>query len=185
MDGLSVATGVAGLLSVCIQASQALSEYYTGVANAPKSIQSLQQEFTTLEHVMKQLENFLRSQTLQDNSFNKTSALCSAVGACKDQVSDILAKLKRPERGSISRAVKRLEWPFQEKDVLGMVEKLRRYIQTFHFSLTVEGWSVTPLPYDCSPQAEVFRSVLSCLRRPKTLRQLSNSMWIPQERCMR
>ena len=144
MDGLSVASGVAGLLSLCIQVSMALNEYYSGVANASKSIQSLQQEFITLEHVMKQLEDFLRSQNLRDNAFDETSVLCSAVGACKYQVNDIFTKLRRPGGGSISRAVKRLEWPFQEKDVLSMVEKLRRYIQTFQFSLTVEGWSVTP-----------------------------------------
>ena len=144
MDGLSVASGVAGLLSLCIQVSIALSEYYTGVANAPKSIRSLQQELITLEHVMKELDNFLRGQNVQGNSFDRTSVLYSAVGACKDQVSDIFAKLKRSGSGSISRAVKRLEWPFQEKEVLSTVEKLRQYIQTFQFSLTVEGWSVTP-----------------------------------------
>ena len=143
MDGLSVASGVVGLLSLCIQVGKALSEYSMGVANAAESVRSLQHEFLTLEHVVTQLESFLRSQNLQDKSFNQTSVLCAAVGGCKDQVSGILTKLKRSDNGSISRAVRKLAWPFQEKEVVSLVEKLRRYIQTFEFSLTVEGWSVT------------------------------------------
>lgn len=140
MDPLSVASGVAGLISLAIDVGQIASDYCIAVKNAPKDIQELREEFISLSHILEQLKAFLESESCKGKSFDKTSVLCCAVGSCKDKVATISEKLKRSDGGRLSKMVDRLHWPFQQNDVLQMVETLRRYIQTFQFSLTIEGW---------------------------------------------
>ena len=142
MDPISVAASVAGLLSLSIQAGDAIREYYISVKKAPKDIQEIKSELESLSMTLQRLETVLRSDKLRCNSFSidNSSVLTTALSSCEKKIREIASKLERPKDRGASPMWKRLTWPFSEKEVQKLLETLRRYILTFQFSLTVEGW---------------------------------------------
>lgn len=142
MDPLSIAATVAGLVSFSIEAGTAIGEYYSSAKNAPTEIQNLKSELESLSMILKRLENVLRSDQIRCDSFSfdTSSVLTTALNSCDKTIRDVSSKLARPKDSGVSRMWERLTWPFNEKEVQKLLETLRRYILTFQFSLTVEGW---------------------------------------------
>jgi hypothetical protein len=132
MDALSVAANVAGLISLCI----AVGTYLADVKDAPKNSETLRVQIVALEHVLQQLDTFLRGENVKGKAFEKTSVLCQAVGSCQDNLASVYEKLKSAN-GNIFHRVK---FPFREKEVARAIESLRGCTQTFQLSLTIEGW---------------------------------------------
>jgi hypothetical protein len=132
MDGLSVAASIAGLISLCID----VGKYLNDVKDAPKNAENLRAQLTTLEHVLQQLDTFLRGESVKGKSFDKTSVLCQAMGSCSDQLACVCERLK----GAHGNILQRAKFPFREKEVAKAIESLRGCTQTFQFSLTIEGW---------------------------------------------
>ena len=145
MDPLSIATGVAGLVALGAEVIKIIEEYYTSAKNAPKEIRDIKTELKSLSMVLQRLEQVLRSDKIGSNSvsFDTSSVLATALISCESKIREVTAKLKRPNDSSTARIWERLKWPFSEKEVQKLLETLRRYIHTFQFSLTIEGWYVT------------------------------------------
>lgn len=142
MDPLSVAASAAGLMSLCIGIIDVVGDYYTSAKNARKDIQGLKSELEYLSTVLERLEQVLRSDGLRCNSFSfdTSSVLIAALRSCEKQIGEISLKLQRNKDSNASRILERLKWPFNEKEIQKLIELLRRYILTFQFSLTIEGW---------------------------------------------
>ena len=140
MDPLSVAAGVAGLVSLTFEISQTVSHYYKAVKDAPNSIQEIQQELSLMHSTLQQLDNLLRGPHMNKSSFSQSSVLTTAVTSCIQTIREISAKLAQPKQDRLSRTKEALKWPFSEKEVQKRLEALRRYTSTFQFSLNVEGW---------------------------------------------
>jgi hypothetical protein len=139
MDPFTLATGVAGILSLTTELTKIFTEYVGGVASAPKSARSLFEEITALSHVLSQLVDFLRSENAKGNTFDKTSALCSMIAICQSNIEGLYKKIGNLSRNGGS-AFERLKWPLSEKDCQKSVERLHRCAQFFHFSLSVSSW---------------------------------------------
>lgn len=144
MDPLSIAASVAGLVSLGAEAIKIIGEYYTSAKNAPKDIRNIKTELESLSIILQRLELLLRSGKTGSNSFSfdTSSVLATALISCESKIREVTAKLERPKDGSAARMWERLKWPFSEKEVQKLLETLQRYIHTFQFSLTVEGWYV-------------------------------------------
>lgn len=144
MDPLSIATSVAGLVSLGAEAIGIIGEYYTSMKNAPKDIRDIKTEMESLSIILQRLELLLRSDKFggTSGSFDTSSVLATALISCETKIREVTARLGRPKEGSAARVWERLKWPFSEKEVQKLLETLRRYIHTFQFSLTVEGWYV-------------------------------------------
>lgn len=141
-DPFTIATGVAGLLSLTIQVTQATVEYVQGVKKASVAVEEFRRELKALADVLTLFEDFLKVQAPK-LAFRKTSVICAASSSCEQQLQKVLTKLENNLKGGrISRAVDRLIWPFDEKDHHKVVEDLHRYIQTFQFALNISGWYV-------------------------------------------
>jgi hypothetical protein len=140
MDPFTVATGVLGLLGVTIQVSQIVSSYIDGVKNATKAATELSTTLTILHSTLTHLDAFLRSESVRDNSFEYTSVLCSATGACKTRLELLRSKLSKHDGSRMNRAIHQLKWPFDEKENRTAVQDLQGFIQTFQFALTIDGW---------------------------------------------
>ena len=141
IDPFTLATGLAGLLSLTIELSKIITDYIGAVNNAPKDAQELFTEISTLAQTLERLVKFLRSENEKGNSVDQTSVLCSARNACQDQLQSLFQKLvKITEGDKLSQSMQRFKWPYSEKETRQAVESLHRCTQTFHFSLTIEGW---------------------------------------------
>lgn len=145
MDPLSIAASVAGLVSLSIEAGKIFGEYYMSAKNAPRAIQDIKTELESLSIILERLELLLRSEKIGCNSFSfdNSSVLTTALVSCETKIRETTSKLEPPKDSSASRMWERLKWPFSENEVEKLLKTLRRYIHTFQFSLTVEGWYVT------------------------------------------
>lgn len=141
-DPFTIATGVAGLLSLTIQVTQVTVEYVKGVKNVSAVVEEFRQELMTLAHVLGLLDEFLKVEA-RNVAFTNTCALSAANFSCEQQLQKLLVKLEKNLKGGrISRAIDRLKWPFDEKEHHKAVEDLHRYVQTFQLALTINGWYV-------------------------------------------
>ena len=140
MDPLSIAASIAGLVALSSKALHAVVGFHDDVKDAPKEVAGLVQELTSMRAVLLEFELFLRSKSAFSISFGQSSLLVTALASCTNSVESLTGKLQKFEKAGLSRALERFKWPFSEKETKKEVEKLRRYVATFQFALTVEGW---------------------------------------------
>jgi hypothetical protein len=107
---LSMAAGIAGLLSLSLQLTKVISDYTITVSGASKAIGDLQDRLQALSQVLRQLNAFLRTANVQGNSFDQSSVINS------------------------------LKWPFVDNENKELLRNLDGYIEIFHFSVTIDGW---------------------------------------------
>ncbi|KAL6244479.1 hypothetical protein RBB50_008721 [Rhinocladiella similis] len=139
MDGVSVASGIAGLITLALQVSGAIAVYVTSIKDRSKNIRELHEELLLLSEVLSSLRDFLTSERAKGRSFDNNSVLQKAISDCRDRIERIGEKLKPLEGGRVSRAIDKLKWPFEQREVNHLIDNLRRYGQTFHFAISVEG----------------------------------------------
>ena len=140
MDPLSIAASVAGLVTLTAQVSSSIVTYIKAAKDHTKGINQIAQELNSMQLVLEQLEELLKSQSMKKTSFAQSSVLANAIMSCKDSVQAISEKLPKPTQSSISHIIEKLKWPFTEKETQKKFEILQRYTSTFSFSLTVEDW---------------------------------------------
>lgn len=155
MDPFSLATGLAGLVSLSLELFSRTSKYATNAAGAPQEIKELRIELQALAEVLKQLEQLLRSDSADDIEFAPDSALFMAKQNCEERLSKLFKKLRgknsvqgdpvvHNERTSL---LNRLVWPFQKEEIIENCTRLHECTQTFHFCLTIKNWLVSVLRY--------------------------------------
>jgi hypothetical protein len=119
MDSFTIATGVAGLVSLTIEIHGIVSDYISGAKSATTEAHNLLVQITTLQAVMDQLVEFLRSQEAQNVSFDKTAVLVSVITACQAKIQDVYKKLDKickPRAGKIRIPIESAKWPFKKDE---------------------------------------------------------------------
>jgi hypothetical protein len=149
MDAVSLASGIAGLITLALQISSVIADFTIAVKEGPKNIKELQQELLLLGEILSQLQDFLRSEKAKGRSFDSNSVMQSAISSCKVRVERIGDKLRPSIGGKMSKLADRLKWPFESKEVEKMVVNLRSYTQAFQFSLTIDGWWASRSCFQC------------------------------------
>jgi ankyrin repeat domain-containing protein 50 len=140
MDPLSVASGVAGLLSVTIKLGMAIGEYVRSVKGASKDALKLEREIQAFSSVLEQLCKFLQSKDA-DIVFEPTSVLLIATNSCDKELSDLQKKLEKFSHGDrTSRVLQKLSWPFTEKENRETLDAIHRWTQLYSLSLQTAGW---------------------------------------------
>ena len=147
MDPLSIAAGVAGLVTLVLQVTKAASSYSESIIHGDRELRELLRELDGTLSVLQELDSFLRTKQIASTTFNKSSALESALTSCNDVVSDLRQRLDRLENSSFSRTAERLKWSFSKDEVYKTLATIKRCNSTFQFCLTLEGWSVRYLQY--------------------------------------
>ncbi|KAI9791792.1 MAG: hypothetical protein M1835_000095 [Candelina submexicana] len=140
IDPFTLATGLVGIISLTIEVTKITTEYTSGFQKAPTAIADLQQELVSLTEVLQQLNKFLESQQLKGSAFHDASVLCATKDACERKIIELHRKLsKHNAGGTLSKTLRRLKWPLDEEENRQAVEDLHRYMETFQFSLNIDG----------------------------------------------
>ncbi|KAI9704411.1 MAG: hypothetical protein M1836_007274 [Candelina mexicana] len=140
IDPFTLATGLVGIISLTIEVTKITAEYASGFQKAPTAIADLQQELVSLTEVLQRLNKFLESQQLIGSAFHDASVLCATKDACERKTIELHRKLsKHNTGGSLSKTLRRLKWPLDEKENRQAVEDMHRYTETFQFSLNIDG----------------------------------------------
>jgi hypothetical protein len=144
IDPFTVATGLAGLLSLTIEVTKILYGVVNSSKNAPKNAKELLQELDQIQRVLTSLEGFLRDENAKHGSFKETSVLIVATNGFSKEIEDLKRKVQKLSIGQgLSRAVERGKWYFEEEEHQKTITTLHRYLGMFQISLTIDGMSVT------------------------------------------
>ncbi|KAI9780621.1 MAG: hypothetical protein M1816_002782, partial [Peltula sp. TS41687] len=138
MDPFTLASGIAGLVSLTIQVTKITTEFLSSIKEAPHCIRDLRSELTVLTSNLKRLHTFLGSEPA-GRAFAYTSVLLLTCDTCRRNLRDLDNKLGNDSENVFRRALDRTRWPLKEKQTKSIVQDLRAYSQTFAFALTVDG----------------------------------------------
>ncbi|EXJ88377.1 hypothetical protein A1O1_05307 [Capronia coronata CBS 617.96] len=176
MDGVSVASGVAGLITLALQVSGTVVVYVNSIKERSKNIQELHNELLLLGEVLSGLRDFLESERAKQTTFGTNSVLQKAIVDCRTRIERIGDRLETSHGGKVARTLEKLKWPFEHKEVAQMVENLRRYTQTFQFALTIEGCNLLSQTSD-----DATKGLQKMLEESKKIRELSAQIGLSTE----
>ena len=135
-DPFTLATGVAGLISLCLEITILTRQYVHSARNASKDLRELLQELSALDGVLRQLSQFLENDAIHEASFSRTSALFQTQSACEAKLKDICTRLLQRH----DKPTSAWTWPFTKTEHREAVMAIHRWVQTFQFALTIDGW---------------------------------------------
>lgn len=142
MDGVSVASGIAGLITLTLQVTDEVYQYVKAIAERTKNAEEIAQELRLLGEVLSQLQDFLFKEKAKGTAFDEDSVLQRSIRDCKVRVERIGDKIKPKEGNKLQRTLDKLTWPFKQEQVLQMMENFRRFRSTFEFAVTIKGCQV-------------------------------------------
>jgi Fungal N-terminal domain of STAND proteins len=139
LSAIGLAANVAGLVSLVIEVSHLVADYFASIKNMSTNMKVLREELTALQHVLEQLSSLLHGSGAAGKFFQKSSVLYLTIASCTGDVQEMAVKLKS-SKNIVARTVQKLHWPFEEKEVSKFNDRLRKHISIYQFSLTMENW---------------------------------------------
>lgn len=140
IDPLTVATSIAGLLSLTTQVSQMLNEQVRTLKNAPKGAQELLDELESLRQVLTGLKAFLDAQGVKGYAFKETSVLINAIKGFETKMTDLKPKLEKlTKKQGFAQLIERGKWYYEHDEHQEIITTLHRYLGMFQISLSVGG----------------------------------------------
>jgi len=140
VDPLSIASSIAGLITLVGSVIQLSSSY------ASNNTDNLLERLRLLDQILRKLEAFLRSEKRDKRSLDGESVLFRAINNCQGKLEDLFDKLEQSSRkrtlSRISVRLESLKRPFVEEGYKELLANLDGYIQTFSFSLSIDGWYI-------------------------------------------
>lgn len=181
MDGVSVASSIAGLVTLALQVGGTIAIYVNAIKERSKNIKELHDELLLLGEVLSGLRDFVNSEKAKGSSFDSHSVLSKAIRDCHQRIERIGDRLKPPpDNGRIARVIDQLKWPFEQREVMQMVENLRRFSQTFQFAYTIEGFNLLRKSSD-----DATKGLQEMLDVSKKISELSAQMGLSAEEASR
>ena len=157
-DPLSLATGIAGLLSLTIQVIHIVGKFKENVGTVSSDVEALAEELIALKRILEDLKTAWKERKLPPNF--DLSALAGVEKACEKQLTALIDRLSkaagwlqrynsflpvleqiltmrvyRKPIFSLRGTVFRLHWPFEVEMTRTIVENLHRYISIFSWAL--------------------------------------------------
>ena len=164
-DPFSLATGIAGLISLSLEVTKIAQLYNQGVRNSSKDIDGFLQELAALTDVLRQLDAFLKIDEAGKRSFNQTSVLVETYKACRSSLEKTRSALQ--SRVNEYKRLKALTWPFFGKEHQQVISTILRCIHTFQFALTIDGCVL--LSKTAGEVSEILKSQLRTLEETKKI----------------
>lgn len=135
MDPLSLSASIAGLLSLSLEVTKILTNFFSIVKSASSEASSLVTEVTALSHVLETLFEILRSDDPEVTTFNEQSVLCSIISAYQEHIGSLFKTIMKLRSVKTEGVLGRLAWPYKKEDCLNRVQILHRYVQTLQVLL--------------------------------------------------
>ena len=146
-EPFTIATGIAGLLSL---AGPILAEgyaYLASVRDSPNALKQLLSEISRLDAVLGQIDELARESTTIPVQSQKSRQRVSEVitpdtiRTASDLLKSVQSSIKLCERipGQSAKNIGRaFFWPFKEREVKESLDRFRRLITTFQLALSIE-----------------------------------------------
>ncbi|KAL9025441.1 MAG: hypothetical protein Q9196_005738 [Gyalolechia fulgens] len=142
-DPLSVATGIAGLVTLADVVFGRLFKYVQAVKGARKEITALSSEVGALYGILSNLH--LVSRQLEEESLSSAPRI-HHIGSCHHTLERLKAILDRDDASSaetqcVDKFKRKLHWPFSSSEVKTLLAEIERHKATLGLALNVDGVS--------------------------------------------
>jgi Fungal N-terminal domain of STAND proteins len=131
-DPLSIAAGVAGLIGVASELTQACYGYYKKAKNAPSTVQDVISEIKLLRKALSDLEDICEQRT---EPLPALEPFVEELSECEEKIAEFGRKIDNEFRNS-HRLIKRLEWPFRDPEIRLFLAQIQRYRTVFESAKT-------------------------------------------------
>ncbi|CAI6281679.1 unnamed protein product [Periconia digitata] len=140
-DPLSIASGVAGILTLSSAVVGAGYRFIHSVSSAPREFAELIREVAYLNSLVSQIVSFQvgRAPILDDGSM--AQSIVSDCEAALDDVQQLLRIFEKKQTSTSGRVLGPISWPFKEKDITKCRERINRLCATIQNSISIESAS--------------------------------------------
>ena len=151
-DPISIASGIAGLISLAGSVVSTCYQYGCAVKSAPTEIQKLLGEVMSLSGVLTAVKSLIDAETAKVYTDEKTDCrsdypppyrfveLEGPLNDCRcalEEIEAVLKKASSKEEHKLGKAFKRLIWPLKQPETMAIVARLERSKSAFMLTLTV------------------------------------------------
>ena len=136
-EGLGIAAGVAGLISLTIEILGISYKYINGVRNASPSARQFLNEIQNLQIVLQRVEE----EAQQNNELEVFGEAGSSLVSIKEssEYVDLLQKVRDKLQQRQSSSVRNsLTWPFSKEETLDLTNSLHRHLEIYTTALGVD-----------------------------------------------
>ena len=154
-EGLGMAAGVAGLVSLTIEVLGISYKYINGVRNASPSARQFLNELQNLQIVLQRVEQEAHQNTELEVFGEAGSSLLSIKESSEyiGLLQKVRDKLQQRQTSSIRNS---LTWPFSKEEVLDLTNSLHRHLEIYTTALGVDSLYVhlfNPIKTICVTEA--------------------------------
>jgi Trp operon repressor len=138
-DPLSIAAGIAGLVTLAEEVFQLVCRFGRLVRDAQNDIKRLSIEIRGLSVLLYEL--VLLAKSFEDDGLNTFFRL-HHVNSCRQTVQDVKSRLDKALSGTRDQGwqatVTRLKWPYTSKEIKRLLEEISTYKETMGLALTAD-----------------------------------------------
>ena len=128
-DPLSIATSVAGLLSLGIQVTQTLVDFYTVYKHRVSDLALTAEKLEGLLHIFKSLDQTLSSRSFRDEESDLIKTIETSITRCEELITDLQSECQKFDKASSSgikaslqTAGRRATYPFRKSTLQSLDE---------------------------------------------------------------
>ncbi|KAF2183679.1 hypothetical protein K469DRAFT_634847 [Zopfia rhizophila CBS 207.26] len=142
MEGLGATASVIAVINLSAKVALLCFRYSTAVKNAKPDIERLQEEINRLKTTLEGLRQLLKS--TNGPRLQTSQLLREGLSGCSSQLTKLETKLEKKLNPGGTReimgriGIRALKWPFESKEVDGIVKTLERYRDALSAGLTID-----------------------------------------------
>lgn len=134
-DPLSVASGVAGLLSLGIQVTQSLIDFYSSYKHRVKELENIMIKLESLYNTLHELQFTLQDRGSHPNGQELVRQIEKGVQNCHEAIKEL--QYEYAEFQGIQSVGRRAQYPFRKSTLVKLEENIREIRQNLSFSISV------------------------------------------------
>jgi hypothetical protein len=140
MDGLSVAASVAGIISLGIQVTQSLTDYYEAYKGQKSEIANTAEKLKNLLHVFESLRGELTDRQFRADEKGLVETIESSIEICEENIHELQAKIEKfkdSSGNSIQTTARQVSYPFRQSTLRKLDADIDEIVSNLSLALAV------------------------------------------------
>lgn len=140
MDGFSIAASVAGIISLGIQVTQSLTDYYEAYKGQKSEIASTAEELKNLLHIFESLRGELTDRQFRADEKGLLETIEGSIQICEENIHELQTKIdkfKSTSGNSIQTTARQVAYPFRRSTLRKLDADIDEIVSNLSLALAV------------------------------------------------
>jgi hypothetical protein len=139
MDGLSIAASVAGIISLGIQVTQSLTDYYEAYKGQKSEITNTAEKLKNLLHVFESLRGELTDREFRADEKDLLETIEGSIQICEENIEELQTKIEKLKNSScnIQTATRQLAYPFKQSTLRKLDADIDEIVSNLSLAIAV------------------------------------------------